>query len=157
MVSYLFRYESLLQNAKAILLQNATKVFCKMNQIFYYKMQQFFEKMRRSLQNASVRCIRQAKIFQGLCPGQPSQPKTFHVHFLQPLVGHSDKNQLVLPIQYQFELQRNWFCLVSALVLLCQYSFFFIFLFLGIVSVIVSSFSSKGMHKEFPGFQYPLL
>ena len=39
-VSYLIRYDSLLQNATAILLQHATKVYYKMHQAFYYKMRQ---------------------------------------------------------------------------------------------------------------------
>ena len=47
-VSYLIRYDSLLQNATANLLQNATKVYYKMRQAFYYKMQQFI------IQNATV-------------------------------------------------------------------------------------------------------
>ena len=37
-VSDLIRYDSLLQNATAILLQNAVKVYCKMRQVLYYKM-----------------------------------------------------------------------------------------------------------------------
>ena len=39
-VSYLIRYDSLLQNATAILLQHATKVYYKMHQAFYYKIRQ---------------------------------------------------------------------------------------------------------------------
>ena len=37
----------LLQNAKAILLQNATEVYGKMHQVFYYEMRQFYYKMRQ--------------------------------------------------------------------------------------------------------------
>ena len=46
-VSCLVHYDMLLQsttdinNAGTILLQNATKVYFKMRQVFYYKMQQF--------------------------------------------------------------------------------------------------------------------
>ena len=36
-VSYLIYYDSLLQNTIAILLQNATEVYYKMRQVFYYK------------------------------------------------------------------------------------------------------------------------
>ena len=53
--------QMLLQNAAAILLQNATDVYCKIRQIFYYKMRQFYYKMqqllqivRNLLQNATV-------------------------------------------------------------------------------------------------------
>ena len=46
-VSYLIRFDSLLQNATATLLQNATEVYYKMRQVFYYK-------MRRLLQIATV-------------------------------------------------------------------------------------------------------
>ena len=42
-----------LQNATAVLLQNATKVYYKMPQVFYYKMRQFYYKMRQLLQNAT--------------------------------------------------------------------------------------------------------
>ena len=49
-VSYLIRYNSLLQtatqNATAILLQNATEVYYK-RFFFYYKMRQFYYKMRQ--------------------------------------------------------------------------------------------------------------
>ena len=45
--SYLIRYDTLLQNATAILLQKATEVYYKMRQVFYYKMWQL-------LQNATV-------------------------------------------------------------------------------------------------------
>ena len=50
-VSYLIHYDSLLQNATDImtkcgsnLLQNATEVYYKMCQVFYYKMRQFILK-----------------------------------------------------------------------------------------------------------------
>ena len=43
-----------LQNAIAILLQNATKVYYKIRQNFHYKMQQFYCKMRQLLQNATT-------------------------------------------------------------------------------------------------------
>ena len=55
------------QNATAILLQNAIKIYYKMSQVFYckmrhfitncnscYKVYQFYYKMQRLLQNASV-------------------------------------------------------------------------------------------------------
>ena len=54
-VSYLIRYDSLLQNkmrqilsqnATAISLQTATAVYHKMRQVFYYKMRQFYYKVR---------------------------------------------------------------------------------------------------------------
>ena len=44
----------LLQNATVILLENATKGYCKMPQVFYYKMRQFYYKMRQLLQNATI-------------------------------------------------------------------------------------------------------
>ena len=53
MLSYLIRYDSLLQNATAILLQNVAEVYYKMCQVFYYKMRQFYYKMRQLLQNAT--------------------------------------------------------------------------------------------------------
>ena len=37
----------LLQNVTAILLQNATEVYGKMRQVFYYEMRQFYYKMRQ--------------------------------------------------------------------------------------------------------------
>ena len=46
--------QMLLQNAIAILLQNETEVYCKMRQVFYYKMRQFYNKMRQLLQNAII-------------------------------------------------------------------------------------------------------
>ena len=48
--SYLIHYDSLLQNATAILLQNVTEVYYKMRQIFYYKMRQLYYKMQQLLQ-----------------------------------------------------------------------------------------------------------
>ena len=44
---------TLLQNARAILLQNVTKVYYKMRHLFYSKMRRYY-KMRCLLQNASV-------------------------------------------------------------------------------------------------------
>ena len=38
----------------ALLLQNATKVYFKMRQIFYYKTRQFYYKLQQLLQNASI-------------------------------------------------------------------------------------------------------
>ena len=52
-VSYLFHCDSLLQNATDILVQNATKVYCKMRQVFYYKML-FYYKIRQLLQIATI-------------------------------------------------------------------------------------------------------
>ena len=49
----------LLQNATAILLQNATEAYYKICQVFfikcdsYYKMRQFYYKMQQFLQNAT--------------------------------------------------------------------------------------------------------
>ena len=51
--SYLIHYDSLLQNATAILLQNVTEVYYKMRQVFYYKMRQFYCKVRQLLQNTT--------------------------------------------------------------------------------------------------------
>ena len=42
-VSYLINYDTLLQNATAILLQNTTEVYYKMRQVFYYKMGQLLQ------------------------------------------------------------------------------------------------------------------
>ena len=44
----------LLQNATAVLLQNATEADYKMRHVFCYKIQQFCYKMRRLLQIAAV-------------------------------------------------------------------------------------------------------
>ena len=44
----------LLQNATAVLLQNATEVYYKMSQDHCYKMRQFYYKLRRLLQIATV-------------------------------------------------------------------------------------------------------
>ena len=64
--SNLLHYDTLLQNATeiitkwtAILLQNVIKVYYKMRQVFYYKMEQFIHKLRQSLQNATVitKCV----------------------------------------------------------------------------------------------------
>ena len=43
-----------LQNATAILLQNAIEVYCKMRQISHYKIQQFYYKMQQLLQIATI-------------------------------------------------------------------------------------------------------
>ena len=53
-VSYLIHYDTLLQNATAILLQNAKEVYYKKRQVFYYKMRQFYYKMRQLLQIATI-------------------------------------------------------------------------------------------------------
>ena len=50
MTVYYKMRQMLLQNAAAILLQNATDVYCKIRQIFYYKMRQFYYKMQQLLQ-----------------------------------------------------------------------------------------------------------
>ena len=52
-VSYLIHYDSLLQNATAILLQNATEVYYKMRQVFHCKLRRFHYKMRQLLQNVT--------------------------------------------------------------------------------------------------------
>ena len=44
----------LLQNETAVLLQNATKVYYKMSQDDCYKMRQFYYKIQRLLQIATV-------------------------------------------------------------------------------------------------------
>ena len=46
--------QMLLQNAIAVLLQNATEVYYKIRRVFYYKMRQFYYKMRQLLQNAII-------------------------------------------------------------------------------------------------------
>ena len=43
-VSHLIHYDSLLQNATAILLQNVTQVYCKMCQVFITKCDSFITK-----------------------------------------------------------------------------------------------------------------
>ena len=53
-VSYLIRYDSLLQNATAILLQSATGVYYKMRRVFYYKIRPFCYKIQQLLQNATM-------------------------------------------------------------------------------------------------------
>ena len=50
----MINYDTLLQNATAILLQNATEVYYKMCQVFCCKMRQFYYKMRQLLQIAVV-------------------------------------------------------------------------------------------------------
>ena len=44
----------LLQNVTATLLQIETEVYCKMPQVFYYKVRHFYHKMRQLLQNATL-------------------------------------------------------------------------------------------------------
>ena len=44
----------LLQNTGAILLQNATEVYYKIPQVFYYKLWRFCYKIRQLLQNATI-------------------------------------------------------------------------------------------------------
>ena len=46
--------QMILQNAKAILLQNATEVCYKIRQFFYYKMRQFYYKIRQLVQIAKT-------------------------------------------------------------------------------------------------------
>ena len=45
--------QMLLQNVTAVLLQNATEVYYKISQVFCYKMQPFYYKMRHLLQIAT--------------------------------------------------------------------------------------------------------
>ena len=52
-VSYLIRYDKLLRNATAILLQNETEFYYKMRQ-FYYKMQKLLQIATTLLQNANT-------------------------------------------------------------------------------------------------------
>ena len=47
MTVYCKMRQILLQNAKAILLQNATEVYNKIRQVFYYKMELFYYRMRQ--------------------------------------------------------------------------------------------------------------
>ena len=54
MTAYYQMRQKLLQNATAILLQTATKVYYKMGQVFHCKMRQFSYKMRKLLQNATI-------------------------------------------------------------------------------------------------------
>ena len=49
-----YKMRQTLQNATAILLQNATEVSHKMCRVFYYKMRQFYYKMRQLLQIAAI-------------------------------------------------------------------------------------------------------
>ena len=51
--------------ATAILLQNPTEVYCKMSQVFYYKMQQLYYKMWQLLQIASI--LSQNATFTKIC------------------------------------------------------------------------------------------
>ena len=46
-VSYLVHYDTSLQNATAILLQNTTKAYYKMRQLFYYKIPRYIQKYNR--------------------------------------------------------------------------------------------------------------
>ena len=52
-VSYLIRYDKLLRNATAVLLQNETEVYYKLRQ-FYYKMQKLLQIATTLLQNANT-------------------------------------------------------------------------------------------------------
>ena len=54
MVVYYKMLHMLLQNATAILSQNATEVYYKMRQVFYYKTRQFYYKMQQLLQNVKI-------------------------------------------------------------------------------------------------------
>ena len=76
MTRYCKMRQILLQNGTAILLQNATEVYCKLRQVSYYKMRQFYYKMRQllkiatiSLQNATVitKCHVYCKLRQYIC------------------------------------------------------------------------------------------
>ena len=74
-VSYLIRYDSLLQNGTILLqnvttalLQSATEVYYRIRQVFYYKIRQFcddfmtkcdsYYKMRSLLQIATIDCLK---------------------------------------------------------------------------------------------------
>ena len=70
MTVYYKMRQILLQNATAILLQNAAKVYYKMCQIFYYKMRQFYYKMRQLLQIATI--LLQNATFITNCGNTPS-------------------------------------------------------------------------------------
>ena len=52
--TYYKMQQILLQNVTAILLQNTTEVYHKMRHVFCYKIRQFYNKMRRLLQNATI-------------------------------------------------------------------------------------------------------
>ena len=52
-VPCLIHYDSLLQ-MEQILLQNAAEIYCKMRQVFFYKMGQFHYKTRQLLQIATI-------------------------------------------------------------------------------------------------------
>ena len=52
-VLYLIRYDSLLQNATISLLQNTTKIYYKMRQVFYY-MRHLLQIGKTLLQNATI-------------------------------------------------------------------------------------------------------
>ena len=54
MTFYYKMRQMLLQNARTILLHNATEGYCKMPQIVYCKMLQFSYIMRQLLQNATI-------------------------------------------------------------------------------------------------------
>ena len=63
-VSYLIRYDSLLQNAADIItkwgiilldiITKATEVYYKIGQVLYYKMRQFYYKMQQLLQIVTI-------------------------------------------------------------------------------------------------------
>ena len=49
-----YKIRQILENATAILLQNAPEAYYKMRQSFYYKMRQFCYKIRQLLQIATI-------------------------------------------------------------------------------------------------------
>ena len=51
---FVTKCDILLQNAIALLLKNVKKVYCKMYQVFYYKMRQCYYKMQQFLENGTV-------------------------------------------------------------------------------------------------------
>ena len=63
-ISYLIRYDNLLQNAADIItkwgtilldiITNATEIYYKMGQVLYYKMRQFYYKMQQLLQIVTI-------------------------------------------------------------------------------------------------------
>ena len=59
MTLYYKMRQILLKNATVFLLPNATKVYYKMCQVFYYKIRQFRYKMGQLLQNATfiIKCV----------------------------------------------------------------------------------------------------
>ena len=87
---------TLLQNATNMLLQNATEVFCKMRQVFYYKMRQFYYKMRQLLQIVTIllqnaKVITKCDVYDKLRQFKQLFHRTANFLFLQTL----SKRQLV--------------------------------------------------------------